>query len=66
MKQIDQKPHEYRAEPLKGEPVFAPGAGRKVLIAVVVLLIGLAVSVATYPIGQLTRWLSCTFLTGSC
>ena len=30
--QIEQKPKDYRAQPLSGEPVFLPGAGRRLAL----------------------------------
>lgn len=45
MPQIDLEPKDYRAEPVKGEPVFVPGAGRRALVwsTTLVLLIALGI-----------------------
>lgn len=47
MPEIDLEPKDYRAKPVKGEPVFVPGAGRRVLVwcTVFALCIGVGVIV---------------------
>lgn len=46
--QIDQNPREYRAKPLKGEPVFAPGGLRRFGMWGLGLAISLSISIPLY------------------
>lgn len=48
MKQIDQDPRHYRAAPVKGEPIFAPGGGRRLSLWLLGLAISLAISIPLY------------------
>lgn len=44
MPQIDLEPKEYKAQPIKGEPMFQPGAGKRVAawVAVFCFMLGLS------------------------
>jgi hypothetical protein len=48
MKQIDQEPRDYRAKPVKGEPIFQPGGLRRLGLWVLGLAISLAISIPLY------------------
>lgn len=60
--QIEQKPKDYRAQPLSGEPVFLPGGIKRLGFFALSLLIGLAAAVLTSPI----YFFTCYFVTQSC
>lgn len=62
MKQIEQNPRNYRAKPVKGEPVFQPGGLKRLAGFGLWLVIGLVATVLTYPI----YWVMCNFVTLSC
>lgn len=51
--QIDLEPRDYRAEPVKGEPVFVPGALRKAGLNILILVAVLAISA---PVYLLAKW----------
>lgn len=57
MKQIDQDPRDYRAAPVKGEPVFAPGGLNKfVYSAGLFLILGVAAIIFAMLFGPLATW----------
>ena len=70
MPDIDQDPRDYRAEPLKGEPVFRPGGLRILLAFFVVIGFGVFVAVAVRLtagpfIQPFSEWASCS-ITSTC
>jgi len=60
--QIEQHPRDYRAKPLKGEPVFQPGGLKRLAGFALWLVIGLVATVLTYPI----YLVMCNYVTLSC
>lgn len=60
--QIEQNPRDYRAKPVKGEPIFLPGGLMRLAGFALWLVIGLVATVVTYPI----YWVMCNFVTLSC
>ena len=60
--QIEQNPRDYRAKPVKGEPVFQQGGLKRLAGFALWLVIGLAASVLTFPI----YLLMCNYVTLSC
>jgi hypothetical protein len=60
--QIEQNPRDYRAKPVRGEPIFHPGGLKRLAGFALWLVIGLAAAALTYPI----YLLSCNFITMTC
>lgn len=50
MKQIDQNPRDYRANAVKGEPVFQPGGLRRLGLWMLGLATSLAIAIPLYLI----------------
>lgn len=50
MPEIDLEPKDYRAEPLKGEPVFAPGGLLRLGVYAGVVALGLVIAIIASPI----------------
>lgn len=48
MKQIEQDPRSYKAQPVKGEPAFKPGGLRRLGLWALGLAISLAISIPLY------------------
>lgn len=57
MPDLDLEPEQYRASPLKGEPVFHPYGKRILVLVVGLILVGVFLRFVLHePIGQLVAW----------
>lgn len=58
MPELELDPKNYKAQPLKGEKVFAPGGLKRLLLYVATVLVGIILSMITYaPAMALSDWL---------
>lgn len=61
MNQIDQDPRDYRADPIKGEPVFVRGGVDRVVYAAgIFFILGLAAIVFVAIFGPAATWFADT------
>lgn len=62
MRQIDLEPKDYRAAPVRGEPIFMPGAGKRALTWCITMVIAYAVcfvvQIVMSPLEPFVKWLA--------